>query len=332
VQAAGLLFKIARGAAPPEADGAIARFLAVSDEVLPAERDGAIGATGEQRGAAAARALAMCRQQLEMALALSTPDLARAEKMLAEIPRIAELCAVSITALTDELAFRRVQIAVAKNEEPAVDSALGVLASSSSSFACAARQLALRRAVEQSRAHPGDVEWARRVAGVGEPVVRDLDASGRTDAGADSVRDEVAGAAYAIFRSSGDGAMRDLALRIDRVLYGRGARFTSSLRRLAELSGLTGDDQLALDCWNLLVSGLPETQPGWFEARYESIRLLARKDRAAAADAMRLLELAHPDLGPPVWRERMRTLRDDLLGSGAPASSAPAAPRPKGGG
>lgn len=313
VQASSLLFKLARAAPASERDEAVARFLAVSDRVYPVERDAAVAADGSRRDALARRVLLIARQQLEAALTLTTPDTARAQRLLSEIPHFAELCGVPIADLADELAYRRMQLAVAAGDENAIDATIASLKDSSAPYAQGARMLALRRAIEASRAAPASIEAARRIVALGTPVVAGLDDQKQFDARANALRDEVAGAAMIVFEQSGEPGLRDLALRIDKGMYDRGGRFTSSLRRLAELSEQVGDDSLALECWKLLVSGLREEQPGWFEARYRSIVLLAKADPAAARDAFRLFELAHPDLGPPAFAPRFQQLRDRLL-------------------
>ncbi|MBX3380580.1 MAG: hypothetical protein KF805_10840 [Phycisphaeraceae bacterium] len=315
VQASSLLFKIARAAAPADRDDALTQFLAVSDQVYPVERDSAVAEKGSRRDAEAKRVLLIARQQLEAALALSTPDIQRAQRVLGEISRVAELCDASISDLSDELAFRKVQLAIATGNDADIDAAIGSLNESASAFAQGARMLALRRAIESSRTAPTSVEAARRIVFIGDRVVRALDEQQQFDTRSNALRDEVAGAAAAVYRSAGDASLRDLALRIDRSMYERGGRFTSSLRRLAELSESIGDDVLALECWKLLVSGLREEQPAWFEARYRSIVLLAKSDLAAARDAFRLFELSHPEFGPGAWAPQFRELRERLLTS-----------------
>lgn len=313
VQASTILFRIARGAGQAERDEALAKFLEISDQVFPAERDAAIASQGARREAQAQRAVLIARQQMEAALGLSSPDLERARRLLLEIPRIAELCGFSISDLSDELAFRRVQIAISAGNDSDLDSAISSLGDSGSAFAQSARLLALRRAIEAFHAAPSNLDAARRIVAIGGDVVRSLDEQKQFDPRANALRDEVAGAAASVFHENGGSEFRDLALRIDRSMYQQGGRFTSSLRRLAEMSEQTGDEATALECWKLLVSGLREDQPGWFEARYRSIVLMMKSDLESARDAFKLFELSHPDFGPKAWAPRFRDLRERLI-------------------
>lgn len=315
VQASTILFRIARGAGQAERDEALTRFLEVSDQVFPAERDAAVAADGARREAQAQRAILIARQQLEAALSLSSPDLERARRLLVEIPRVAELCGFSISDIADELAYRRVQVAIFAANDSDLDSAIASLKESASAYAQSARLLALRRAIESFHAAPNNVDAARHIVSIGEDVVRSLDDQKQFDARSNALRDEVAGAAASVFHENGASQFRDLALKIDRSMYERGGRFTSSLRRLAEMSEQTGDEATALECWKLLVSGLREDQPGWFEARYRSIVLMLKSDPASARDAFKLFELSHPDFGPATWAPKFRELRERLIAS-----------------
>jgi len=313
VQASTLLFKVARAAPAADRDEAFARFLTVSDQIYAVERDSAIASDSARRNVQAQRALLIARQQLEASLALSAPDSPRAHRLLTEIPHFAELCGLSVSDLADELAFRRVQLAIASGNDAEIDVAIASLDKSATPFAQGARMLALRRAIEGSRAAPSSVDASRRIVSIGDRVVATLDDQKQFDARANALRDEVAGAAAAVFRESGETSLRDLAMRIDRGMYERGGRFTASLRRLAEMSEQTGDTALALECWKLLVSGVREEQPLWFEARFRSIVLLSKFDVGAARDAFRLFELSHPNFGPAAWAPKFRELREQLL-------------------
>ena len=102
------------------------------------------------------------------------------------------------------------------------------------------------------------------------------------------------------------------------------------LRRLGELSEHAGDVSLALECWTTLAGGLPETGASWFEASYHAIRLLKLTDVSRARDAMKLLELSHPNLGPEPWAGKLKELRIELFPGPVKVPPAPG-PRDSGG-
>lgn len=321
VQACTMLFKLARSASAADRDEATRRFLLISDEVFPAERDGAVAASGARRANLAQRALLLARQQLEASLAMNSPDTARAERVLGEIRKIAELCDVSLDPIRDELAYRAVQIALARGNPAEAERALADVGESQSAFAQAARLSVLRHAINEWRSKASEIEPARRVATLGRVAVEALDTAQQFDARADALRDEVAAAAAFVFAQTGEMAMRNLALQIDRGMYERGGRFTSSLKRLAEASEATGDNGLALECWRLLASGIAEGKPAWFEATFRAITLQAQSNAESAKDAFRLFETAYPDLGPPLWRQKFEQLRARLFPQPAPGGA-----------
>lgn len=329
--AASILFKMARSAKRAEADELIDQFLKVTDEIYPASRDAAVAASGEKRALLTERAVLILRQQIEMAIARSSPDSGRASRAMQELRRLSELCDYSTEGVSDELRYRELQIALIEKDSDAVERLASGFGEGKSLFAESARELVLRHFIERARAAPTDERAAALVVKYGEGVVATLDAKQATGARANVFRDEVAGAAWVVFRSTGDLALRDVAIRIDRAMYERGGRFTTSMRRLAELSEHAGDAALALECWTALAAGLSDTTAAWFEASFNAIRLLRNSDVTRARDAMKLLELSHPTLGPEPWAGKLRELKIDLF-PGPVAAPAPANPAPGPGG
>lgn len=311
--AASMMFKMARSAKRAEADELIGQFLKIADEIYPTQRDLAVSASGDRRRALADRALLLLRQQAEVALGLSSPDSGRTLRALQEIRKVAELCDAPIDAIAEEMRYRELQVALVEKSTSAIESLATAFAESKTPFADSARELVLRHFIELSRASPTDAKLAAMVLKHGEAVVAAIDVKGVRTAAANVLRDEVAGAAWSVFRATGSVEARDAALRIDKAMYQRGERFTSSVRRLGELSEHAGDSSLALECWTTLAGGLPDTGASWFEASYHSIRLLTLSDVKRARDAMKLLELSHPGLGPEPWASKLRELKLQLF-------------------
>ena len=59
-------------------------------------------------------------------------------------------------------------------------------------------------------------------------------------------------------------------------------------------------------------AGLEAENPDWYEARYESIRLLFEVDPESARVAMRQHITLYPTLGPSPWDSRFRELARSL--------------------
>ncbi|HZW09116.1 MAG TPA: hypothetical protein VFF69_04365, partial [Phycisphaerales bacterium] len=69
------------------------------------------------------------------------------------------------------------------------------------------------------------------------------------------------------------------------------------------------------------MSGLREGSDGWFEARVESIRVLAQTDSPRARAVLNQHKVLYPGLGPEPWDAELREL-DELLEGVAPARDA----------
>jgi hypothetical protein len=138
------------------------------------------------------------------------------------------------------------------------------------------------------------------------------DAKALSDPAVYALHNAVADAAARVWHAKRDETMRDLAVTIDRNLMSLGNPPVQVLHRFAVLAESAGDTAGALDAWRLLVSGLNPTAPDWFEARYESLRLLASKDPAAARAAMDQYRVLHQDYGPEPWGQKLKALDEKL--------------------
>jgi hypothetical protein len=138
------------------------------------------------------------------------------------------------------------------------------------------------------------------------------DAEALKDPAVYALHNAVADAAARVWRAAHDSYMRDLALEIDRNLAKNGNAPIAVLRRYAEISESVGDRQAALDCWRLLLAGTNPTAPEWFEARYQSLRLLLALDPTRAREAMDQYQVLHPDFGPAPWGSKLRALADQI--------------------
>jgi len=88
------------------------------------------------------------------------------------------------------------------------------------------------------------------------------------------------------------------------------------IRAIALLAGELNDRDAALDAWRRLLAGLPAGSDRWFEARYESLALLARLDPDRATQVLAQHRQLHPDYGPAPWGPRLRMLGERLHGGG----------------
>jgi hypothetical protein len=333
LRASGLLYQAYRHAPAAEKDFAAVRFADVAEGILKVEQARAMAGLDQSSKDAAGHVQLLVRQIADALLGASSPDVQRVETALTALDTVAAYQAMDLKELGPELTFRRVQIAVAKGDEPAVVKLTDQLRAIGGPFADASDRLLYKRAQKGFKAAPTDAALAKQVVRYGSRVLDTAAAAhADKDAGIVATRDTVAQAAALLWHAEKDKQMLDLAIKLDRAQLDSGNRTASSLRRLGELMEAAGEIQLALAAWRELLSGLPVESPEWYEARYESLRILVNTAPAEAADVMRQHKVLHPDYGPEPWGPKLAGL-DAKLGTPSAPAPAPAAPaKPVGGG
>ena len=324
-QAATLLYRLCRSTRGSERDDHAATFLSVASELIEAERRIVISAGEDEATEAAKTAVILVRQLLDIALGTTAPDLGRAEgalrvldDMLSRLGRAAGELDPQINA---EMTYRRLQIATFKGRLDEADDLALLLRAGGGRFAAASDRFLFNHALKAwDGGEPDDATATRLVdhgvrvltpAQGGPPV---LDTSTES-----AVADVIAIAAVHLWRAAQDEARRDLALRLDRLAIDEGHATERRLRRYAGLAEEAGQPEPALEAWRLLSSGLDPSDEGWYEARYNTIRLLIEVDVGRAHNAMLQHRTLYPDLGPEPWGERFRALmvRLEAIGPGS---------------
>lgn len=323
--ASGLLYRLYRRAAGTERDFAAVRFADIAEEVIRLDRATLASARGdmarvEEATQSATFIVLRGRQLLDALLGASAPDLTRVEEVLDLVEStIRDVDAQATPEVREELAYRRLQIALARGDDADTTRRLDELRAMNGTLAATADRLIYSRAAKAWAAAPQDAGLARAVVASGQRVIAQFpqppEAFG--DPLAAALYTGVAEAAAVVWRASPEETtFRDLALRLDSALMDNDRGTAEGLRRLAELSEAAADPQRALDAWTLLMAGLPASHPSWFQARFESLRILSTLDPGAARAAMEQHKVLHPEYGPDPWGERLRTLDGGL---GAPS-------------
>lgn len=321
--AARLLYRLYKQARGEDRQFAAIRFMTVAEQVLAMDRRAASHGSREQASQAGESAVAIVRQVLDASLGSPAPDLDRARASLEILDAIVAQTGLDLASIEGEIAFRRFQIAMLTQDATEEDRWLERLHAIGGPFADSADRVLYNRARQAYLASPSDAAAASRVVRHGARVMT------RFAQGEDALRDPailslhatVAEAAAAVWKLSGDLAMRDVALRIDRELLAAGHANVQVLRRMADAAEDAGDKQEALDAWRTLLAGLPSESVEWFEARYHSLRLLWELDAQRARDVMQQHLVLHPTLGPEPWGSRLGELRVHMLASPGEAES-----------
>lgn len=321
--AARLMYQQFRGARGSERDFAAMRFVAVAEETLNMDRRTAMEAEGSTAVDAAQRVVARVRQILDALLGSQNVDAARAEAALETLSTVATSHKLDISGLASEITFRRVQIAIAKNDAETTSTLIDSLQSEGGQFATAADQLMYKQAVTRRQRGEMKSEVLADIVKYGSRLAERMgsDAGSMKDAAVLSLHQVVAEAATELWRTRQDSAMLHAAVAVDTRLLAVQPRNQGALRRLASNSESTGNAARALECWRTLLAGLQSGSMEWFEARYESVRLLAATDAPRAKEALKQHVVLYPMYGPEPWGAKLKKLEDELKDVAAPASA-----------
>ncbi|MEO1008363.1 MAG: hypothetical protein AAFX79_07335 [Planctomycetota bacterium] len=308
------------------------RYLTVADELLALERRRAATGSVEAAEESAGRALALARAMLQTILASPLPDIARAEALLAAVDDLALRVGSPPDAIAAELAYRRVQIALAKGMVDDARRLADQLTEEDEPFYALARRALYTHAARGFAEAPRDAALAALVVEFGRPVIAELGTSPQNLASPQvfTVHGTVGSAAWVLWRAreaqaeaaratgapdipreEEARAMLDLLLAIDGRLLEADLADAAGLQRVAYASEAAGRTTDALDAWRRVLAGVEAESPRYLRARYEAARLLSQEDPGRALAALRQHLVLQPD-APPPWDERIRALFDAL--------------------
>ncbi len=340
--AARLLYAQFKRTTGEDREFVIIRFAEAAEEALKAQFARATANHDAPSREAADQSILLARQLTDALLSAKSPDAARAESALTSIESVAAYHAIDLKSLGPEITFNRLRIAWATNNDTAAQKHLDLLRAEGGPFANEAEKTLYRRALDSWTASPQNTAAARRVVSSGSRVllIKELGASALS-----GVRDRVADAAFAVWRIENDASMRDIAARTDEAQLDSGARTASSLRRLAAIKEAMGDAVAALALWRELIAGSDDGSEQWYEATYETLRILSDTSPKDAVIGLRQHQLLHPKLGPPPWDAKFTELATKLgeseispsnkatpVSKTPPAQAPPTPPKDSGGG
>lgn len=307
-QASMLLYRMYRKASVNDRDSLGNQFLDIASQLVRHELAELRSGDVEVAKRASASVVLVARQIADVALGLRTPDIERAVFALDTLDRVANYAALELKDIEPEIAFRRLQIASAQNDLAAIDRWYGTISSTRNSFFTAAQRLLYRDAVARWLDDPRDTDSARNIVRFGTEVLEEMGSSDEESRAKLGVLETVSQAASTLWALKSDRDMLRAAIGYNNQLIESGAGTAGVYRRQARLHEQDGETDEALDAWRHLVAGLEQGTEDWYEARYESIRLLLNKDPESARTTMRQHVTLYPKLGPTPWDQRFREL------------------------
>ena len=303
-QAARILYQQFRRAQAAQRTFAALRFVEVGEPLLNEEAAQALELSGTQGTEAALAATVRARQLADVFLSQPSPDVTRAQAALATLDRLVLRYSLDTREIESEVVYRKLQIALAKNEAAQANEIADQLRGMAGPFAIAASQLMYSTALDVWRTQEQNNEAARGVVRHGSALLAQLKGAGNAAA----VREQVAKAAASLWTNLQDKQMLTLAISVDEEQVKTGTRAVSTLRRLATMREAAGNEAASLDVWNQLLASLDPGSVDWFEARYQTLRLLLETDPTKAATAYEQFRLLYPQTGPKPWGEKIDAL------------------------
>ncbi|QOJ01427.1 MAG: hypothetical protein HRU70_13390 [Phycisphaeraceae bacterium] len=315
-QASRLLYEAFRRSGAKDRDFAARRFVGLARAVLDEEMRRSVEEESPERAAEAMEAgLLRARQIVEASLSMSSPDTAVAEEALSAIERLSSVHGADLSRLAGEVLFARLRIALARGDDVKAEGYLERLDREGGEYGSVARRVAFARALAAWE-RDGSSAGASAVVRWGTPLIERIEAE-RLPVGEASnagVFDAVARASVALWRERGEAGLLASAVRLDRVLLGAGVNTREVMRRHAGALEASGDASGALGVWRRLMNALPQGESAWFEARVESLRLLASSDASGAREALAQLRALYPGLGGEPWASRIAEIERGLAG------------------
>ncbi|MAC19096.1 MAG: hypothetical protein CMJ23_05335 [Phycisphaerae bacterium] len=324
-RAAQALYRIYRGARTGERSTPGARMLAVADELLGRTRGNGIFML-DLRGVDGM----LLRQAAEVSTDPEVHDTVRAARYLAQIETAAERGGFeALPDILNEVAYRRVGLALGGGDFEEAGKRMLAMPTvkdtpEAERWSRLAAQRVHRAAVDRMRSGRIEVDIARAAVDGGERYLELQMSSPEGESESDGgVQDpfavldrdrmlpfaaSVAAARDALFRAAGDPEDAIEALAWYRAILERRPLDGSVLEATGDLSMVTGDDDLALDCWRRLVRGAVSGSETWWKARARQIAVLLKIDPVRAGEVLAQVRALYPDLGIEPWKTELRNL------------------------
>ncbi|TVQ60642.1 MAG: hypothetical protein EA378_11185 [Phycisphaerales bacterium] len=312
-RASQLLYRLYRESSGAERAFAASRFTDIASEIFAADVRASETVRDEPEAERATRdAVQVARQMLDVLLGPEVSDAIRAEEVLVSVRELARLRGGVPREIEAELAYRALQSAVVRDHADLIRDRASALRAFGGAFASAGDRLLYNRAVARAAERPNDLQVLREIVNAGVRIAEELRRApgGLSDAATLGVHDRVADAAARLWAGEDDEAAREIAIELDRRAIDAGQATVRMLRRAGELRESAGDLRGAHDAWRTLMAGTTPGEDLWFEARYESLRLLVRLDAERARAALAQHRVLHPEWGPEPWGERLRVLHE----------------------
>tara|TARA_R110002072_G_scaffold42064_20_gene118704 strand:+ start:135658 stop:138300 length:2643 start_codon:yes stop_codon:yes gene_type:complete len=251
---------------------------------------------------------------LDLALRSSPPD----TQAVRELLKIAQAIVddhLALRSFVPELLYRQLEIELLEDQIESAITLLAELESIDQNKGDSARVLVFNRTIKDWQDKPSE-RSARMLIDLGAKVLAKESPPHPEPLGVQvsSVAEIITQAGAYLWESHDDDDARSLALRLALLVLDRGDPTEPGLRRTALLAERSDDLPHALDAWLRLLGAYPESTDDWYQARYESLKLMLAIDPLRAQDAYAQFQALHPNASDSQWGESIA----QLFGEGTP--------------
>ncbi len=257
--------------------------------------------------------LGTIRIGLDLSLRLSPADITFANRLLESAMRLVAYDKL-FSIYRAEFVYRQIEIALLDRRHNDATSILGELETLDTNKAESARVLMLNDSIRdwQSRQNSST---AQRVVDLGSKVLANQMPAHPEPMGlqVSTVAELIAQAAEYLWTTKQDDDAHSLALRLTILVLDRGQASEQGLRRAARMTHHAKDSKNELEAWLRLLAAYPSNDERWYEARYESLRVMKEVEFARALSAYDQYRVLHPTLGPAPWNSKIASLFGDAI-------------------
>lgn len=252
--------------------------------------------------------MAILRIGIDLALRDTPSDPQRA-RVLIEMAQSRLDALPSMTQLEAELMVRSVQVALIEEQVDLAMATVDRLRQVDQEQAEYAELLILNTVIERWDA-TRQMTDAERLSGFGVSVLARMTPKAPERIGIQTSRlaEVISDAAEMLGSAREDTRMTELAMRLAKQILERGSPSEPGLRRTARLAEVLNDQESQLEAWLRLLASYPQDDERWYEARYESLRVMLLSDPMQARETYEQFRVLNPTLGPAPWNERIASL------------------------
>lgn len=252
--------------------------------------------------------MAILRIGIDLALRDTPSDPQRA-RVLIEVAQSRLGTVPSMTQLEAELLVRSVQIALIEDQIDLALATIDRLRGIDQEQAEYAELLTLNRVIERWDDSRLALD-AERLTGFGVSVLARMTPKAPEHIGIQTSRlaEVISDAAELLGSTRNNPSMTQLALRLSKQIIERGSPSEPGLQRTARLAESLKDRDTQLEAWLRLLASYHQDDERWYEARYESLRVMMMIDPTRAIETYQQYKVLNPTLGPAPWNQRIATL------------------------